>query len=73
MSKKGGCYDNAAMESWNHSLKVEAINGARFIMRKMAMAHGVRLHRSLLQSASPVLMAWVSVAKNVRGTPSGIM
>lgn len=22
MSKKGDCYDNAAMESWNHSLKV---------------------------------------------------
>ena len=24
MSKKGDCYDNAAMESWNHSFKVEA-------------------------------------------------
>ena len=22
MSKKGDCYDNAAMESWNHSLKL---------------------------------------------------
>ena len=30
MSKKGDCYDNAAMESWNHSLKVEAIHGERF-------------------------------------------
>lgn len=27
MSAKGNCYDNAAMESWNHSLKVEAIHG----------------------------------------------
>ena len=27
MSKKGDCYDNAAMESWNHSFKVEAIHG----------------------------------------------
>src|SRR3546814_12380430 len=27
MSKRGDCYDNAAMESWNHSLKVEAIHG----------------------------------------------
>ena len=26
MSKKSDCYDNAAMESWNHSLKVEAIH-----------------------------------------------
>lgn len=39
MSKKGDCYDNAAMESWNHSLKVEAIHGERFITREMAQAH----------------------------------
>jgi transposase InsO family protein len=38
MSKKGDCYDNAAMESWNHSLKVEAIHGERFITRDMAKA-----------------------------------
>ncbi len=29
MSKKGDCHDNAAMESWNHSLKVEAIQGEK--------------------------------------------
>ena len=28
MSKKRRCYDNAAMESWNHSFKVEAILGS---------------------------------------------
>ena len=38
MSKKGDCYDNAAMESWNHSLKVEAIHGERFATREMAKA-----------------------------------
>ena len=38
MSKKGDCYDNAAMESWNHSLKVEAIHGERFMTRDMAKA-----------------------------------
>ena len=38
MSKKGDCYDNAAMESWNHSLKVEAIHGERFVTREMAKA-----------------------------------
>ena len=38
MSKKGDCYDNAAMESWNHSLKVEAIHGERFTTREMAKA-----------------------------------
>ncbi len=36
MSKKGDCYDNAAMESWNHSLKVEAIHGERFVTRQVA-------------------------------------
>ena len=30
MSAKGNCYDNAAMESWNPSLKVETIHGEHF-------------------------------------------
>ena len=38
MSAKGNCYDNAAMESWNHSLKVEAIHGERFDTRAQAKA-----------------------------------
>lgn len=36
MSAKGDCYDNAAMESWNHSLKVEAVHGERFLTRAHA-------------------------------------
>lgn len=36
MSKKGDCYDNAAMESWNHSFKVEAVHGERFKNRSEA-------------------------------------
>lgn len=36
MSKKGDCFDNAAMESWNHSLKVEAIHGEKFKTRAQA-------------------------------------
>ena len=39
MSKKGDCYDNAAMESWNHSLKVEAVHGERFVTRTLAKEH----------------------------------
>lgn len=39
MSKKGDCYDNAAMESWNHTLKVEAVHGERFVTRAQAKAH----------------------------------
>lgn len=39
MSARGNCYDNAAMEIWNHSLKVEAIHGERFATRTQAKAH----------------------------------
>jgi len=39
MSKRGDCYDNAAMESWNHSFKVEAIHGEKFITRALAKNH----------------------------------
>ena len=39
MSARGNCYDNAAMESWNHSFKVEAIHGERFVTREHARAH----------------------------------
>lgn len=33
MSKRGDCYDNAAMESWNYSFKVEAIHGEKLKTR----------------------------------------
>ncbi|WP_194269902.1 IS3 family transposase [Candidatus Methylospira mobilis] len=39
MSKKGDCYDNAAMESWNHGFKVEAIHAERFPTRNDAKQH----------------------------------
>lgn len=39
MSKRGDCYDNAAMESWNGSLKVEAIHGERFKTREEVKQH----------------------------------
>ena len=71
MSKKGDCYDNAAMESWNHSFKVEAVHGERFKTRAEAK-HQVfeyievyynrkRLH-SLLGYLSPVAFEAKKVA-----------
>lgn len=39
MSKKGDGYDNAAMESWNRSFKVEAIHGERLLTRAAAKQH----------------------------------
>jgi transposase InsO family protein len=38
MSKKGDCYDNAAMESFFHTLKVEQVHGARYPTRAAAKA-----------------------------------
>ncbi len=36
MSKRGDCYDNAAMESFFHSLKVELIQGECYMTREQA-------------------------------------
>lgn len=38
MSAKGCCYDNACVESFFHSLKVECIHGDRFANREMMRA-----------------------------------
>lgn len=71
MSARGNCYDNAAMESWNHSLKVEAIHGERFTTRAQAKAqvfeyievyyNRIRLH-STLGYVSPVEFELARVA-----------
>lgn len=63
MSKRGDCFDNAAMESWNGSFKVEAIHGEQFKTREVAKQHifeyievyynRIRLH-SRLGYKSPV-------------------
>jgi putative transposase len=36
MSGKGNCYDNAPMESWFKTLKVERVNGRRYATREQA-------------------------------------
>jgi putative transposase len=38
MSRKGDCYDNAAMESFFHSLKIEQVHGVRYRTRENAKA-----------------------------------
>jgi transposase InsO family protein len=38
MSRKGDCYDNAPMESWFKSLKVERVNLRRYATREEARA-----------------------------------
>ena len=35
MSKRGDCFDNAAMESWNHSFKIEAIHREKLATRTL--------------------------------------
>ena len=34
MSAKGNCYDNACVESFFHSLKVEVVHGEEFVSRE---------------------------------------
>lgn len=36
MSRKGNCWDNAVMESWFHTLKVEMVNDRKFETRREA-------------------------------------
>jgi transposase InsO family protein len=38
MSRKGNCWDNAPMESWFHTLKVELVRDQRFSTRNKALA-----------------------------------
>jgi transposase InsO family protein len=38
MSRKGDCWDNAPMESWFHTLKVELVHDANFRTRREAIA-----------------------------------
>jgi putative transposase len=62
MSRKGDCYDNAATESFFHSLKVEQVNDCRYPTREETKAdvfgyieayyNPVRRH-SALNSLSP--------------------
>lgn len=57
MSGKGNCYDNAVMESFYHTLKIELIYGQRFLTREEAQLaifdyievfyNRLRLHSSL--------------------------
>ncbi|MSS76412.1 MAG: hypothetical protein EXR90_05995 [Methyloglobulus sp.] len=71
MSKKGDCYDSAAMASWNHSFKVTAVHGERFKIRsdakhqvfKYIEAHynRKRLH-SKLDCLSPIAFETKKVA-----------
>ena len=38
MSRKGNCWDNAVMESWFHTLKVEMVHDTKFATRREATA-----------------------------------
>lgn len=70
MSKKGDCYDNAAMESWNHSFKVEVIHGEQFPTRahtKNTVFEYIDVHynRTRLHSKLGYLSPEAFEAKNI--------
>lgn len=52
MSRKGDCYDNAAMESFFHSLKVEQVNQCRYRTREEAKADVFEYIETYYNSAS---------------------
>ena len=63
MSKKGDCFDNDCVESFFHSLKVEAIHGEKFQTResmRQAVFEYIELdynsnhHHSAIGNATPV-------------------
>ena len=77
-SAKGNWYDNAAMESWNHSLRVEAIHGERFATREEVKAQVFeyievdynrdRLHSTLGYVSLEQFERVHATLKGVRGT-----
>jgi len=69
MSGRGNCYDNAAMESWNHSLKVEAVHGRTIYHTRHRPITGVRLHRGLLQSTAATLKAGLQKVRQSSSYP----
>ena len=64
MSRRGNCYDNAAMESWFSTLKSEL--GERFDHHGRRQGGALRLHRGLLQPAAQALVAGLRQPGRVR-------
>ena len=55
MGRRATCYDNAAMESFFHTLKVELVHRERYITRRMAKSSIFEYSRNVLQSAEKTL------------------
>ena len=53
MSRRGNCYDNAAMESFWSTLKLELVYRGSFHQPPTGQIRDLRLHRSLLQPPAP--------------------
>ena len=55
MGHRATCYDNAAMESFFHTLKVELVHRERYITRRMAKSSIFEYIVNVLQSAEKTL------------------
>ncbi len=66
MSRTGNCYDNAAMESWNSTFKLEARRHVRIDSPRQGPR--VRLHRGVLQPAPSSLVHRLRRPGRVRAT-----
>jgi hypothetical protein len=66
MSRKGCCYDNAAMEVFFCTLKLECVYRSRFETHAQAQREIFSFYRNLLQPAPPTQCAWLSGPGRVR-------
>jgi putative transposase len=66
MGSVGDAYDNAMAESFFATLECELLDRRRFRTQAEARNGSLRVHRGLLQSAPPALVARLPVARRVR-------
>lgn len=64
MSRKGDCYDNAAMESYFHSLQVEQVLGVRYRTREGTKAKV--FESAILSTLSPLRWTYEAALQCVR-------
>ena len=74
MSRKGDCLDNAPMESFFHTLKIERVHHRIYATRDRGPTGSVSVHRGLLQFPPPALGTGLSQPSSRRAfsglTPS---
>jgi transposase InsO family protein len=72
MSRRGDCWDNAVVESFFASLKVQRLHEQRFATVEQLRTDVAELHRAVLQSAAAALNPGLSQPSDLRAPPRGL-